>query len=244
VAGPVLLITLSPLCANIGVAFVKLFQIIEILSKLIYLPVTFSGTLRDILHTIAKLGDPIYISPNLIMKGSLAESHSNYKGKIFEFEEYGNILQSQPITTPVFIFLEILLQLLALIKAKKKYRDYVKNMQVLMIELSITDMSFYAMLNLSTFTGFSEITLPKLVSYAMAICILSRIVWVYFGVFSNLKLACYCDNVNPKKPNHPNYYLRSKISAAELEVIFEGINQDIPPWKRHKAAVINYVFKL
>jgi hypothetical protein len=69
-----------------------MFQIIEILSKLIYLPIIFSGSLQTLLYSIAELSDPINISPNLIFEGSLESSHSSYKGKIFKFGEYGNIL--------------------------------------------------------------------------------------------------------------------------------------------------------
>lgn len=54
-----------PFCSQLGLAFIKTFQIIEILSKLIYIPADFSGIIYDLLSNISELSDPIEISPHI-----------------------------------------------------------------------------------------------------------------------------------------------------------------------------------
>jgi hypothetical protein len=90
-------------------AFIKMIQVIEILSKLIYLPAKFSGMLQEVLYTIALLSDPIDIPPTLILKGSFKNSHSSFKGKIFKFKEYGNIFQSMPVSVLIFLTIDLIL---------------------------------------------------------------------------------------------------------------------------------------
>jgi hypothetical protein len=69
--------------------------------------VEFSGIIKEVLEAIAELGDPIDVPPELIMKGSLEDSHSGYKGKIFNYGEYGNALQSMPFSSSFYILLEL-----------------------------------------------------------------------------------------------------------------------------------------
>lgn len=61
------------------------------------------------------------MDPNTFMKESLIESHSNFRGKIQFIGEYGNILQSMPITTMKFLlfdFLIIVFKLLSMSQSK------------------------------------------------------------------------------------------------------------------------------
>lgn len=90
-----------------------MFQVIEIMGKLIYIPVYFRGQLNDILEGINHLGDPIDIPSDIWMKGSLLESHHSFRGKIYKNEEFGNILQAMPISSVAFLLLEIIIFILS-----------------------------------------------------------------------------------------------------------------------------------
>jgi hypothetical protein len=90
--GSILLIVSSPFCSNLGFAFIKLFQIVEILSKMIFLPVVYPEKINSVLSAIADLSDPIELPSDFLIKGSLEQSHPTFKGKIFKFGEFGNIL--------------------------------------------------------------------------------------------------------------------------------------------------------
>lgn len=107
-------------CGSSSYSFIKMFQIIEILGKLIYIPVYFSGELNDILEGVNKLADPIEIPPDLIMKGNLKESHTTFRGKIYENGEYGRILQAMPVSVLIFILLEITILILKILTIREK----------------------------------------------------------------------------------------------------------------------------
>lgn len=107
-------------CLSATYGFIKMFQIIEIMGKLIYIPVYFRGQLNDILEGINQLGDPVDIPSNTLMKGSLLESHHSFRGKIYLNEEFGNILQSMPISTIVFLLLETVIFVLNIIQRPKE----------------------------------------------------------------------------------------------------------------------------
>lgn len=67
---------------------------------------------------MTQVSDPVDISPNLYMDGEQIESFSGYKGKIFWFGEYGNLLQSLPISALVFLLLDALVYLTGLCVTK------------------------------------------------------------------------------------------------------------------------------
>jgi hypothetical protein len=54
------------------------------------------------------------------LDGELHESHNSFKGKIFKFDEFGNILQAMPVQAPLFIFLDLLVMVIAYFSTFKK----------------------------------------------------------------------------------------------------------------------------
>jgi hypothetical protein len=83
----------SNLCGiKFGVALVKIFQLIEILAKLVFFPVFYSGILKDVLYVIYKMGDPFDLDPQTLLSYSVDLNISSNRGKITLFEEYSNIL--------------------------------------------------------------------------------------------------------------------------------------------------------
>jgi hypothetical protein len=85
VIGSTVVLTSAPIFSNFGISFIKMFQVIEIFSKLIYLPVRFSGPLQKVLNSICGLSDPLQISPTLLIDGELDVSYNKYKGKIYRY---------------------------------------------------------------------------------------------------------------------------------------------------------------
>ena len=77
---------------QVTMSFLKLFQIVEILGKLIFVPVYYSGLILDILTGVYNLSDAVDISPEMITDGKYEDSIAGYMGKITFYEEYGNIL--------------------------------------------------------------------------------------------------------------------------------------------------------
>jgi hypothetical protein len=116
-------------CLNIGTGFIKFFQVIEILGKFLFLPVTFNNTLRNVLFSINKLGEIVNLDPGLMVKESLEEQfeQNRYWFKLSIFKEYKNVLQSalfQMTTLFTLIALECLFSVLeAAVFSKKQRQD-------------------------------------------------------------------------------------------------------------------------
>jgi hypothetical protein len=51
-------------CLNIGSAFLKLFMIIEVIGKFLYLPIWYKGALLDTLYSINVLGELVELNPD------------------------------------------------------------------------------------------------------------------------------------------------------------------------------------
>ena len=170
-----------------------MFQIIEIVSKMIYIPVRFSGLIKEVLEAIVDLSDPIDIPSDLIMDGKLEDSHSSYKGKIFDYGEFGNVLQSMPISSTLFMAIELTLVSISLIsvnlndtfkKAKwNKIGLIFSNLQLSFIESSIIDLQFYSMLNIIIYPKLTTKNIWNTVSFIIAIYILLSLVYKYVSGF-------------------------------------------------------------
>lgn len=173
-----------------------MFQVVELLAKLIYLPIKFSGKINSILMAISELGDPIEISPQLIMKGSLEDSHTNYKGKIFAGEEYGNVLQSMPISTSFFILTEILMIFLSLIgpNSSQKRKNgcnkairFINTVQMFILEANVIEIWFYCLLNLVIFPRLSSKNLWNGISFLLALYILISTIYKFLTIFVEVR---------------------------------------------------------
>lgn len=169
-AGKILVISSSvsegffPLCSHFAFSMIRLFQVIEILSKFVYIPVVYSGKMESFLNSISGLTGPIEISPEIFIQEEVQDGYMNYKGKIFNFGEYANILQSMPISVSFYIFLElVLLVIFCTCKNQLKYkqskttklRRLVSSLQIFFIEANIIDFWFYALLNITLFPRIS-----------------------------------------------------------------------------------------
>lgn len=83
-------------CLNLGVAFIKLFQVIEVLGKLYYIPVKYGMFLQSILYDIKELGNVVNIKETFIV-GIPFYDHQRNWGKLTENNERKSIFNSQPL---------------------------------------------------------------------------------------------------------------------------------------------------
>lgn len=100
---------------NFGAAMIKMFQIIEIIGKFLYLPIWYKGLLLEVLFSVAQLGDLVEIGPDSIVSSS--ESYSGrkerYWTKFTVYKEYNNVLQSVPMSSIILSVSKINFQLLS-----------------------------------------------------------------------------------------------------------------------------------
>lgn len=155
----------------------------------------FSGQINSLLNGIAEFSDPIEIPPNIIMKGTLEQSHVGFRGKILDREEYGNILQSIPCSSVFYMILELLLLFLPKLSpssAKKssklaKFTFILSSVQVFFLESSIIDLWFYSILNIAIFPRKSSKSSMDTVSFSIAVYILVSSTMEYFKCITSIK---------------------------------------------------------
>lgn len=201
-----------PACSQIGFAFVKMFQIIEILAKLIYLPVKFSGKIQGMLEAIAELGDPIDIPEDIFMNGGVLESHVNFKGKIVNYEEYGNILQSMPVSTAIYLILEFVIVFAGSWNWPRLTRT-VFAVQLFFVETSVIEFLFYTLLNVTIYPRITEKTLMSTVSFVISLYILVTITLKYYLSFAKMKSTL----------RRLTFCSAKALEDIQVEIGFEGL---------------------
>ena len=102
-----------------GPAFIKFFQIIEVLGKLYFTPVVYSALLSLFLGTIFGLSDLITLPPDVLIKSEVAD-HQLYFGKLTDLAQPRHILRSMPLLAPLQLFFTFLC--LVLSEMDKKHR--------------------------------------------------------------------------------------------------------------------------
>lgn len=227
-AGKILVISSSvsrgffPLCSHFAFSMIRLFQIIEILSKFIYVPVVFSGKMESFLNSISGLTGPIEISSEIFIHGKVQDGYMNYKGKIFKAGEYANILQSMPISTTFYIFLEFFLLIISWTCQKKlnsrksrvtKLKRLVSYFQIFFIETNIIDFWFYALLNITLFPRISEQNFQNTIAFVLAIYILLSSLYKYMNSYFEMKFFL-------EKISHSISY---SVDNFILDIGFDGL---------------------
>jgi len=159
----------------------------------------------------------------------LIDSHSGFRGKIFKFEEFGNLLQSMPVSSLLIVFLDVIVIIFGLIfkirgwlrkkniekqeisieedeeeEEKKEPKldrlyNWLLGFRLSIIEMNITDFSLNVVLNLSIFPKYSEITEYRKYSFILSVYILSRCVFTYLRLWYLAQTVCFIDNINPEK---------------------------------------------
>lgn len=89
-------------CLNIGLKFIKLFIIIEIIGKLYFAPVSFGVILEAILKDINNVGDFLNINENFITSVKPYDG-MRYWNKLTINHQRSNILNSQPLIVMCYL---------------------------------------------------------------------------------------------------------------------------------------------
>ena len=180
-----------------AVTLVNFLQMIDALSLMAYLPTKLTSGLEYFLAGINNISDPIDISPQLIVKSEVQESYTSYRGKIELDQKPVMILQSQPISSLVFVALEMTALVFRLI-LNRRYPDQklknaleqkrpwytleslhriLQNQKYMFIESRLVDIAFNATLNMTCFYQAPKITLTSIFSLAIAVAMFSRLVF-------------------------------------------------------------------
>ena len=83
---------------NFGSAMIKMFQIIEILGKLLYLPVYFQGLLLNVLYSVEQLSSLVSLPSDLIFANDRAQKN-RYWTKFTIYQNQENVFQSEVIAS-------------------------------------------------------------------------------------------------------------------------------------------------
>lgn len=201
---------------------IKLFQVIEILSKFVYIPVVYSGKIKSFLISISGMAGPIEINPEIFIEGKVQDGYMNYKGKIFNSGEYANILQSMPISISFYLFLELILLILSCIYIKKgksrksgvsSFKKLVLSMQIFFIEANIIDFWFSALLNITVSPRISPHSFQSTVAFFVSSYILTSILYKYINIFLKVKQLL--------EKNSQSY--SKGVDDFTIEIGFEGL---------------------
>ena len=110
----------SQFCSlNLGPAFIKFFQIIELLGKLYFTPVVYSALLSFFLENIFSLSDIITLPPDILV-ASVPTDYNGYFGKLTESAQPRHILRSMPVFAPLHLVLTFICLVLSSISRQLK----------------------------------------------------------------------------------------------------------------------------
>ena len=104
-------------CFNPGVGFIKFFQIIETLGRLLFIPIVFNSDLHDVLYGINELGEFVNLDHDVIIKTPVAElkDQHRYWYKMSIYREWKNIWQAMPLSMVILLFIALSRVLIAII---------------------------------------------------------------------------------------------------------------------------------
>jgi len=142
---------LGSLCSlNIGPAFIKLFQIIEILGKFYFSPIEFSALMDYFLSKLFGLSDIIDTRKDIIISNSTNADNRQYK-KLTSLQQDRNILRSTPVFVIAYIALYIAIAIIPTGKctgpSSRRFAtafEMIMKIQLFIFELSFVDFAFYA----------------------------------------------------------------------------------------------------
>lgn len=124
-----------------------------------------------------------------------------------------------------------------------KIHEFLKGIHLAVLEMNLTDYSFYAFLNISEFPGYSEYGFWRILSFAVSFYIMARATIIYLSVYSRAQVICFLENNNPKSPNFIVNQFQHQVLRAESDILLEGINKNIEPWQKSNIATLNLLFK-
>jgi len=215
----------SSLCSlNIGPAFIKLFQIIEVMGKLYFFPVQYSPLLEFVLAKMFSLSDLLNLDKNTLLKENSSYPNKS-NGKITKAHEPRHILRSIGGEVLIYLFIATVYCIicLALPVKKNQWQKAVKEVVwfwvMFCLEMSIVDFSFNASYSLGGYWSFSLLTDPWfLVNKVISILILSHSTYESLSLWTT---AFDYHNIEPQKPS--SHHHTSPKDSITLSYIKEGL---------------------
>ena len=162
-------------------AFIKLFQIIELMGKFYFIPVHFSPTMTTFLVFTFSLSDFINIPPSIFINIPREDVRSSY-GKVTSQGQQKNPLRSSPLFATLYLFLCMMVQLLSMILNRKKhnsgYLKYFKKFRDLVFDMNVVDFMFYGFYSLmgdwtriGLMTGLSKLLSLFILIQSTTVCL-------------------------------------------------------------------------
>lgn len=135
---------------NLGPAFIKLFQIIEILGKFYFMPIDYSELIDYFLSKIFDLSDIIDIRKDYFLPEQRTHPNTFYN-KLSKEEQQRHLLRSSGVFVIVYLGLRILDIMCQVVlnnsrkrSVRTKIRSFVSNLRSFFFEMSYIDFAFYS----------------------------------------------------------------------------------------------------
>jgi len=224
---------------NFGPAFIKLFQIIEILGKLYFTPVEFSPYLDFFLNKIYALSDLISFNRNIFMKEQLSFPNNSYY-KLTNNSIPKDILRSISVAPVTYLALKLLSALLRRCHSPQTAPQLFKSRLIFLLsfltqpvfELNFVDFIFFSAYSLLGPLSASLLTSPlylvnKLISLVVLFdctCYVCGIV----GMAGSREWVSNCGN--------------EVVRRAQREVVLEGIKDKY--LSRRSVRMFNSIFHM
>ena len=211
----------SSLCSfQFTFAFIKLFQIIEILGKFYFLPLKFSLVLGIFLHFIYGLSDIIVTSPDIIQKKRNEET-TTWMGKLTQNKIDKYLMRTIPVVLIIYLLLKLLSTAFDIVLKREKFRRnrIVKRLSTALSSLlyffilaNNVDLIFYAMY--AIIGSWRKMSLLSYFNKGLAIWVLHDILAFTFKV----SLVTLSMRRHEGDTRHVNHVLK--------ETAFEGLKFD------------------
>jgi len=214
----------STCSVNIGPAFIKLFQIIEILGKFYFTPIDFSSLLDYFLSKLFGLSDLIDTDDDILIDFPNHIPNNSYR-KLTALKQQNYLLRANPIFVliyPVFHLLEIILGkgrrgiVGAIAKIITKGREFI-------FEVSFVDFAFYSsysmmgLYSIEFFSSWQFVTNKLLGLYYLHLCTLFTTRAVH---------TAWTAQVHALLP-HSSRLPLSGLDPKSVEIVSEHVREDM-----------------
>ena len=161
---------------NFGPAFMKIFQIIEVLGKFYFLPVYFSPVMDYFLQNIHDLSDLIVLRKDFFINEQKTQPNP-FENKLTKLQQDRFILRSNPLQVIIFIFVLAVVLFLTLIGKRCKYFSnktiqIVTSIKNMIFHMKYIDFFFDSSFSLTGMWKVSSYDFPFFMNQAFAIILM------------------------------------------------------------------------
>jgi hypothetical protein len=186
---------------NLGSSLIKMFQIVEMIGKLVYIPVYYRDPLLKVLYSAKELASFIQLPYDLIFEDK-TPMKNRYWMKFHIYKTYENVFQSEGFASLVFAtFLTLIwvnFLIMKIIKPGPKYKklmEMIHHYTGITIEVVMIDMMFGSFYNLITNYEL-ELSIPNIVGKSFSFLSVSVIIFYYLLIAERSMFRPWRLNVN------------------------------------------------